>query len=84
MLLYVSESEGLYKHVYTKVRWSKIYISWKNKDDVPRDGILERGFESRFLGILLILEFLSGCPLIFPFYKMLFMKRHEFSFMFSE
>ncbi len=51
---------------------------------MSRDGILEQGFESRFLGILLILEFLSGCPLIFPFYKMLFMNRLEFSFMFSE
>ncbi len=48
-----------------------------------RDGILERHFLSRFLGMNsshLRVEFLSGfLPLIFPFYKMLFMNRLELS-----
>ncbi len=43
-----------------------------------RDGILERNFYSRFLGInssILRLKFLSGfLPSFFPFYKILFMK----------
>jgi hypothetical protein len=51
----------------------------QQKDGGSGDGILELHFLSRFLGINSSLLRLEFSTLIFPFYKMLFMNRLEFS-----
>jgi hypothetical protein len=51
----------------------------QQKDCGSGDGILKQHFLSKFLGINSSLLRLEFSTLIFPFYKMLFMNRLEFS-----
>ncbi len=61
--------------------WTLFWSFYRKSSDLlySRDRILERHFLSRFLGINSILLRLEFSTLIFPFYKMLFMNRLEFS-----